>query len=634
MSWMEKLYETYELCSSSKLPDAKNLVPIAHTTQKAHVEIVLDGKGNFRRAQLVSSDDPDQPCLIPATERSAGRTGNDAPHPLCDKIQFCAGDYEKFGGTKKIFFDSYLAQLSAWADSDKYSHSKVRAIRTYVNKRCVIEDLVRVGVLHAKKGKLTTEAEKTDSTSDNSSVKTIFDLLTNPEQGDAFVRWRVEEPGVKATGTWEDRTLVNTWQTYEGKDKEFRGLCYVLGYGEKGQPQVLADQHPAKIRNGADKAKLISSNDNSGFTFLGRFTDSDQPVGISFEVTQKAHSALRWLIGRKQAFRNGDQCIVAWAASGHDIPEPWAATDAMLGIESTDANSVGDIGQNYAQRLRKALAGYRSNLKDNKDIAVMGVDSATPGRMSITYYRELPTSNFLDKIEAWHETYAWEQNFGKELKFVGVPSPRDIAEAAYGRRLDEKLKKATVEKLLPCILDGQPFPRDLLSSVYYRTTNRVGLERWEWEKNLGIACALYRGVYQQRRYLMTLEEDKTTRDYLYGRLLAIAEKIEAIALTLGGEDRPTTAARLMQRFADRPFSTWRTIELSLTPYKARLKNSRAGFLVNMDKLIDRVMGAFENQDKNNAFTNDKPLSGEFLLGYHCQRQSLFHKDETQTKEEN
>ena len=115
---------------------------------------------------------------------------------------------------------------------------------------------------------------------------------------------------------------------------------------------------------------------------------------------------------------------------------------------------------------------------------------------------------------------------------------------------------------------------------------------------------------------MALEEDRKTRDYLYGRLLAIAERIEEVALNVGGESRPTTAARLMQRFADRPFSTWRNIELGLQPYMQRLQGKRAGFLANRKKELDSVFAAFLPDD----LTSEKPLSGEFLLSYHCQKQ--------------
>jgi CRISPR-associated protein Csd1 len=249
----------------------------------------------------------------------------------------------------------------------------------------------------------------------------------------------------------------------------------------------------------------------------------------------------------------------------------------------------------------------------------MGLDSATPGRMAITFYRELKGSEFLDRIEAWHEKYAWPQNFGKASKFVGAPAPRDIAEAAFGRRLDDKLRKSTVERLLPCIVDGRSLPRDLVDAVVRRTCNRVGLDHWEWEKNLGIACALFKGFFKEEEtYQMTLETGRTSRDYLYGRLLAIAEHIEGRALYVGGETRDTTAAKLMQRFADRPASTWRTIELALKPYISRLRAKRAGFIREMENLLDEVIPSFQGDD----FLDDRKLSGEFLLGYHCQRQVL------------
>ena len=113
---------------------------------------------------------------------------------------------------------------------------------------------------------------------------------------------------------------------------------------------------------------------------------------------------------------------------------------------------------------------------------------------------------------------------------------------------------------------------------------------------------------------MTLDPTRTTRDYLYGRLLALADSLEEWALKDADEQRQTNAARLMQRFAEHPYSTWRTIELALTPYKARL----GGKAWKLLRMIDEVVAAFAPDD----FTSDKPLSGEFLLGYHSQREAL------------
>ena len=118
---------------------------------------------------------------------------------------------------------------------------------------------------------------------------------------------------------------------------------------------------------------------------------------------------------------------------------------------------------------------------------------------------------------------------------------------------------------------------------------------------------------------MALEQERASRDYLFGRLLAVAEDIESYALYAAGEKaRETSAARLMQRFSNRPASTWRTIELSLRPYIARLRATRPGPLHKKESLLDEVVALFNPQD----FLTDTPLSGEFLLGYHCQRQAL------------
>lgn len=618
MGWMQKLYETYEQCHGREPPGAEPLLPISHTPQQAHIEVALDAEGNFKGAKVVNKEE----TVIPATEQSAGRTGRlPPPHPLCDKVQYCAADYPSHGGKKPSFFEQYKDQLASWCRSP-FSHVKARAVLAYVRKRSVVVDLVKEKVLHlGPDGKLLTRWPS------ETQAPELFRLLTakagERDQGDAFIRWHVREPNNPCTAAWEDRSLQEAWAQYDASNRTSRGLCMVTGETEA----ALAMSHPKRIRHPGDGAKLISANDDTGYTFRGRFTDNtgQQACGVGYDVTQKAHNALRWLILR-QAHRNEVQVIVTWAVAGKPIPDPLKDSLSLFRDSEENGESPseprqsesGDTGQSFARRLNLAIAGYRSKLDPTEDIVVMALDSATPGRMAITFYRELKGSEFLDRIQAWHEKHAWPQNFGKELRFVGTPAPRDIAEAAFGRRLDDKLLKATVERLLPCIVDGRPLPRDLVESVVRRTCNRVGLKHWEWEKNLGIACALFRGLFKDKEYQMTLEADRASRDYLYGRLLAIAEHIEARALYVGGESRDTTAAKLMQRFADRPASTWRTIELALSPSKSRLRAKRPGFLHEMENLLDETTSSFAGND----FLDDRKLSGEFLLGYHCQRRLL------------
>ena len=620
MSWIQKLYETYEACEGLKPDGAQGLMPVSHTTQQAHIEIVLDGTGNFRRASVLEKSL--STTMIPCTEASGGRAGSKpVNHPLCDKLQYLAGDFAQFGGQVTSGFAGtpdephieYLSSLSNWASSAN-GHPKLNAIRTYVQRGSMLRDLVTSMILpESTGGKLAKVWE-----GDKAQAPAIYKVLPPGQMPeDAFVRWVVEEDdGNPASGTWQEGALIAAWIAHYASMQTRRGYCMVTG-----QEGILAIQHPAKLRHAGDKAKLISENDNTGYTYRGRFLEAEQAASVSFEIAQKAHSALRWLIAR-QGSRCGDQAVVvSWAISGKPVPNPFVDTYELLGLETSDGDSGGDAGnagQAFALRLKRAINGYGARLDPTDDVVVMALDSATPGRLAITFYRELQGSEFLARIQTWHLKCAWLQNFGKDTKFIGAPAPHDIAQAAYDLRLDKRLDKAAQERLLPCILDGSPIPIDLVESTTHRAKNRIALERWEWEKCLGIACALFRGKYTERKYEMTLELDRTTRDYLYGRLLAIAEHIEGRALFIAGEKRETTAARLMQRFADRPNTAWRTIELSLTPYKMRLRNLRPGFLHAMEKELDDVTAAFGEND----FTRDGALSGEFLLGYHCQRQAL------------
>lgn len=636
MSWIQKLYETYEQCQGREPEGSEPLLPISHAYQQAHVEVTLDALGNFKAAQFIGK----QETIIPATEESAGRTNTCAPHPLCDKVQYCAADYSDFGGKKAPFYKDYKNKkgevvtgyetlLSSWCNSS-HSHPKAKAVLDYVRKGRLVADLVQQKILHVgEDGKLL------GSWSDDSPTPEVFKILTpdaktkQRDQGNVFIRWHVREPDNPCTAVWEDKTLQAAWAAYDASSKAVQGVCLVTGNTRAN----LALSHPKRIRHAGDGAKLISANDGSGYTFRGRFTDDtgQQACGVGYEVTQKAHNALRWLIQR-QSYRNDDQVVVSWAVGGTEIPDPFGDSYmlALAGIDdATAAMPVEqDAGQAFANRLALRMKGYRAKLGPADGIVVMGLDSATPGRMAITYYRELTGSEFLDRIERWHADHAWHQHYGKDKQFVGAPAPRDIAEAGYATRIgttgelrvDEKLRKTLIERLLPCIVDGQPIPRDIVESVVRKANNRIGLKHWEWEKTLGIACALYRGAFKQEEYAMSLETERRSRDYLYGRLLALAENIERYALTTAESKRETNAERMMQRFADHPASTWRNLEMALSPYKARLNatDMGRGFLVKRMRWIDEIMCQFEVED----FLKDSKLSGEFLLGYHCQRQAL------------
>ncbi|MEG1825328.1 MAG: type I-C CRISPR-associated protein Cas8c/Csd1 [Cloacibacillus sp.] len=633
MSWMQRLEETYENAYKRRENFNSLPVPPAHVEQQAHIEVVLDGEGNFLTASVVNKE----ATLIPATEASAGRTSGGEPHPLCDKIQYTAGDYKAHGGISNAYFDDfksgnetkagYLSLLSAW--NDFYDHPMLKAIYKYVTKRCLIADLVASKVLFLdEKGNLLTEWNGKETPS-------IFKILTKKkdksgesvyDQGGALVRWCVQIPGRLEDKVWECAELAESWIRFNGSRQSESSLCYI-----SGEEKPYAVNHPARLRYSGDKAKLISANDLNGYTFRGRFVSPEEACTVGYDVTQKAHSALRWLI-EQQGFKNDSQVIVAWAVSNAKIPPLCESSDDLFldsldeseETENLSGNNIEDIGASYAKRLNKKLAGYKKELKDRDDIVVMALDSATPGRMAITYYQEIKGSDFLARVEDYHKKYAWRQHFGKDKEFIGAPSIYDIAQLAFAGKTAPLLLKATVSRLLPVISEGRAFPLDLLLAVCRRTAQPQSMERWEFEKILGVACGLYSGCHPERRYKMALEEDRTTRDYLYGRLLAVADKLEGRALHIAGESRDTSAMKLMARFAEKPSETWRQIEINLLPYCSRLQAKAEKELPAFNIQMDKIYSAF----RPGEFEDNSPLSSEFLLGFHCQRYELWNNQKS------
>lgn len=673
MSWLDKLHHVYENAMELDLAAIDKPIPIGHTIQNAHINIVIDNHGEFKRAEVFEKT----PIVLPATEKSAGRSSGEAPHPLADKLQYVAGDYAKFGGLKKNYSESYLAQLGKWCES-KYAHPNVVAVYKYVSKKTVIADLIRHKVvLIGNDGKLLIEWVDTE----NEPAKLIKSLPKNAkkfDQGDALACWTVERPGEENSETWKDKKLQDCWTEFSDSESSVESLCYVTG-----QYESVALNHSAKLRHSGDKAKLISANDMSGYTFRGRFNDNKasivkqgyQAATVGSITSQKAHNALRWLIGRQECLRNNDQRIVAWSGTLKKLPDLDAATiefdvfdfdnsPAAEDLENSDAGSSAshidkaitehvdhgaDLGAMYAMRLGKLMAGYRADVRANDSISILALDSATPGRMSVTYYRETVLEEFIDQVTKWHQDCAWFQRISNELLHnskkkpekshwpISAPSPKTIMYSIYGDVLksNKSLKSSFYDRILPCIVEGRAIPNDFVSLSVNQACRPNGKPLWEWERSVGVACALYRGwrirhpdINQRKELFMGLDVENTSRDYLYGRLLALAEHMESTALYASSVERPTTALRLMQRFCDYPYTTWLTIYKQLQPYIQQLKVKRAGFLYNMECEMDEVMNAFAAED----FTNDTKLQPEFLLGYHCQRLKLRTKKSDDNKQ--
>ncbi|WP_068775555.1 type I-C CRISPR-associated protein Cas8c/Csd1 [Paenibacillus sp. FJAT-26967] len=623
MSWLLNLYETYEsnLDRVGEIEKTYNdreftLLPVSHTTQNAHIQVEITEDGEFHSAFVI--DKSDASTLIPCTEKSASRAGAViSPYPLHDKLSYVAGDFKAYGGKVKDEepFAVYIQELKNWAESPS-ADSKVQSIYRYLSKGQLIQDLVGHKILCVDENNMLLTKWDKKYESLYPQKPEIFGVLAG-EQDSAFVRFNVYSPRSILTDVWKDPAMYESFIRYYRGRLGDEDICYVTG---KMLPST--DKHANKIRNAADKAKLISANDTSGFTFRGRFNQSRDAASISYEVSQKAHNALKWLVNRQGKFVE-QRVFLVWGNDALDIPDPAEDTFSIDPDRIVAATIKSNTNQAFAGEVAKALDGYKNQITSDpgkfskSDVNIMILDSATTGRMAVLYYRNMNKELYLDRLVKWHSTCVWlhlyrKNEHGEFVRFYGAPATKDIAFAAYGPRASDKIVKGLMERMLPCIIDGSPIPRDIVNSAFHRASNPVSMEKWEWEKTLSIACAL---INKKEELQLALDTETNNRDYLFGRLLAVADVLERQAL--GKEEtRSSNAIRYMNSFSKHPARTWMTIQSSLQPYQTKM-GTKATYL---SKIIDEVASRFQMEDFNN-----KPLSGKYLLGFYSQRHELYQK---------
>lgn len=614
MSWLLNLYETYE-SNLDRVGETEKkynnqeytLLPVSHTTQNAHIQVEITEEGEYHSAFVI--DKSDASTLIPCTEKSASRAGMViAPYPLHDKLSYVAGDFVAFGGEIKEEepFSHYIKELENWASS-VHAHFKVKSIFKYLSKRQLIQDLVKDHILHVDENNHLLEKWEGDG-----DKPAIFSVV-NGGQESAFIRFNVYSPNNVLTDVWKDKEMYDSFIHYYKEQLGGEDICYVTG---KYLPST--DKHANKIRNAADKAKLISANDSSGFTYRGRFTSSTEAASISYDVSQKAHNALKWLINRQGKIID-QRVFLIWSHTAENIPDLTEDTFAIFPVQAAPVLKKADTYREFANEVSKAIDGYKHDLDSKSDVNIMILDSATTGRMAVLYYRNMDKELYLDRLKKWHTTCVWLHRYrkndqGEFVEFWGAPATKDIAFAAYGPRANEKVVKGLMERMLPCIVDEVKIPRDIVTSAFHRASNPVGMDKWEWEKTLSITCALIHK--QEEGFTLALDKETDDRDYLFGRLLAVADVLERRAL--GEESRSSNAIRYMNSFSMHPARTWMTIQRSLQPYQARL-GTKATYL---SKIIDEIAAKFKIEE-----FNDKPLSGKYLLGFYSQRHELYQKKE-------
>lgn len=484
-------------------------------------------------------------------------------------------------------------------------------------------------------------------------LEQYYDMLLRKKDGKAGVCFEVQI-GLEDSDLSNDVDIRNRWIAYLQRSQHRLGKDV---FGE--DLYTPTTNFPKKVVSSDANAKLLSANDSTNFTFRGRFSSKEQALLVDSASSQKINSTLRWLVNNHGTL-TGNQAIVVWAikrpeekpvlnpqSGSFDFDDSFSSiADESKALHDDISDALNATNVQYAKIFSRVLRGYEGaeDLKKHNDpMVVVILDAATTGRLGVTFYCELQKDEYIKRILQWHVDAAWPlTSFKKSIvegaervnvvQYEGAPSFTDIINCACdtsdrSSKSYKRFAKDVKERLIECMFGGAQFPMSILNAACHKVTRPMGYDNIRvWRRDFEIACSLWKKHYidetrkqhrQEDVITMYLEPNRDDRDYLYGRLLALADNFEESVLRKQGvKDRPTNAIKLMSNFTAKPYTTWGTLWKQLTPY---LKSANGGSWFRNE--VDDVMALFKEGD----FEDNKALSPMFLLGYSCQRRASRRK---------
>lgn len=641
MSLINALLETYDSAIESKLvdnpdlsPGGVTLLPIYHSNKRSGgqdiFELIIDKNSNAINGSFINKDEY---VIFPITEDSIIRSGSKvAPHAVSDELSYLAKDID----TDKN--EEYLKGIQSLLEYERENNNEnFRILGKYITKNIIKEDFLRFYFGNAEyyvdeNYKLTYE----EIDDNGKNKKKTLDLKK------VVVTFKLEKEFSGDVSLTKDVELHKFYIEYIQKRNS---MSKELSYCDvTGKIDYCIERH----RGIVGTAKLISiSNHNE--TYFGRLKNGSDIYHVSYEASQKIHNMLKFLMDSKEHCRYiGEGAhMINWLSQ--DLEK--GSADLLSNIsddedfEEEEESTLASLGGGVSSKLGKYFLGEDGTYDVQGNFYVLIIEKISNGRVSVKYFRRVSRSDAYKRVKQWYRSTSWRFYDYNLKKFINKsPSLQQIVDFVYGEennkgRLEcknKKLRRGTIERIIPCIMDSQRLPRDIARTTFYKLSNKYSYKT-NWNIALNIGCSMikkYKNDYLD--YLMDVdnisevEQLKESRSFFYGKLMAIYEKIELDAVkgrgTEGNSQKITNSDKLWSSMIRTPERTRFIIESKIKPYMNMLKKNRPGSYVFYDKLITTITLDIMELEEAGSDKN-KSLNEDFILGYYYQKDQFYKKKE-------
>lgn len=625
MSLLTALLDSYDYALENGMvgkPDhfGNILLPMYYNSMKSNgkniIELLLSKDSKLLEAHLLPEGETIQ---FPVTEDSVARSSGVAPHPLVDSASYVIQDEGKRSA-------AYMEQMENWLAYD--DNDFVRIIHDF---------LIQPGILDAVKQKVKDSEEDEAEKQKKNAVAIDFEKV--------FFTFSVENyDGLKNISVSENSDLQARYKVYVEYQNANDPSKERITCNLSGKQDYLCIKHQPLMGT----ARLVSQITANDENWRGRFTMADQNIKLGMETSQKIHLMAKYLLSGEETRRwLGEQAnMVSWFSddlSNAVAFDPSKSAEMPAGIfekllaEQKGKSDAPAIADEMTENIVKSFTNGKRLFSDDATYYIAIFDKISNGRVATKYFRTLSAFRLKENLVAWQEKYHWRGYSKENRDKVFTPSPRRLVLAAYGVERDGFLEiskkdflKNQYQNILTALVEGRSIPENFEKALTVNIRHRQNYDNtWMEVKFCALAVLKDKGGFKDAM----LNRENTDRSYLFGRLLALFERMEAG--TFGEkEERSTNAEKMWTSYTNHPATMMMRLRNLLKPYERKMATSEQnrGLYFKLSRDISEVTNMLhDNYDMDSVEVN-RPLDYGFIFGYEAQMRDIFTKRNKETEE--
>ena len=398
------------------------------------------------------------------------------------------------------------------------------------------------------------------------------------------------------------------WENYRQNQEESSSMqCSITG---KFSP--IAKIHPTikGVRNANSSGGSIVSFNASAFESYGHDDQKGLNAPISKYATFAYTTALNDLLADKNHVKIfGDMTVVYWAEENSDECQDFF--DELL---SASENSISDeILNAIIEGIKEKnidFSGTRLNYEN--PFYILGL-SPNNARISVRLFLQKSFGEVIGNIAKYYEDF----RIIKPLTaHEYIPLWRILASTVSSKSNDKSASPLMSGAVVKAVMTGQNYPVSLLQNVILRIRAEHNVT---YERAASIKAYLTRN--KGRKNLMSLDENSTDKNYVYGRIFYVLEAIQEAA-------NPGLNATIKDKYFTSACSTPGSVFPNLLKLSAHhLRKLETARKIYFEKQLTDLMSKLSPSTKNSSILTLEE-QGIFILGYYHQKQERYKKRES------